>query len=51
MSDPIGAYFDHAQLSMAAYANLTPGMTNDDCKPGLENAGFSGAHGPTGVIA
>jgi hypothetical protein len=32
MSDPIGAYFDHAQLSMAAYADLTPGMERKRCQ-------------------
>ena len=43
MSDPTSVYFDHAQLSMAAYAVLTPGMNNNDYKTALKNNGFTDA--------
>ena len=41
MSSAINAYFEHAQLSMAAYANLTDGMSNDVIREVLKNSGFS----------
>ena len=43
MADPINVYFQHAQLSMAAYATLTVGMNSAQYKAALTNAGFSDA--------
>lgn len=44
MSDPIGVYFQNAQLSMAAYADLTFSMNNDPnvFKQQLKDHGFTG---------
>lgn len=43
MPDPISAYFENAQLSMAAYAALTPSIAGIAYKAALANAGFSDA--------
>lgn len=43
MSEPISAYFENAQLSMAAYAALTPNIAGVVYKTALANAGFSDA--------
>ncbi len=37
----VDAYFEHAQLSMAAYAALTEGIPSDAYKEALKNEGFS----------
>lgn len=41
MADPIHEYFENAQLSMAAYAALTQGITGVAYKTALKSAGFS----------
>jgi hypothetical protein len=41
MTESISAYFENAQLSMAAYANLLQGMTGAAYLIELKNAGFS----------
>ncbi|HSE58048.1 MAG TPA: hypothetical protein VLA99_05040, partial [Nitrospiraceae bacterium] len=45
MPDPIGAYFQNAQLSMAAYATLALSMNNDVnvLKQQLKDNGFTDA--------
>lgn len=43
MSDSINLYFQNAQLSMAAYADLRVGMTEQDYKNALKNNGFTDA--------
>ncbi len=41
MSDPIGMYFQHSQLSMAAYSDFTADMSSIDYKRALKAAGFT----------
>ncbi len=43
MSDPIGKYFQHSQLAMAAYADFAVGMSSNDHKRVLKDAGFTDA--------
>ncbi|MBS0182663.1 MAG: putative Ig domain-containing protein [Nitrospira sp.] len=40
MSDPIGILYEHAQLSDAAYADLTVGMSRGECEDALIARGF-----------
>lgn len=41
MADPIGTYFQHSQLAMAAYVDFTVGMSSNDYKRALKDAGFT----------
>ncbi|MCW5930012.1 MAG: hypothetical protein KIT80_24050, partial [Chitinophagaceae bacterium] len=41
MADPIGMYFQHSQLAMAAYADFTATMSSNDYKRALKDAGFT----------
>ena len=41
MSEPLKTYYDYAQVSLAAYANLSAGMSAPDYKSALVEAGFS----------
>ncbi|MGC3974747.1 MAG: hypothetical protein QM771_10240 [Nitrospira sp.] len=43
MGDAIGMYFQHSQFAMAAYASFTAGMSLDDYKRVLKDAGFTNA--------
>src|SRR5690349_12887766 len=51
MVDPVGMYFQHAQLSMAAYANYTADMSSIDYKRALKAAGFTDSLADTFLAA
>lgn len=51
MADPIGMYFQHSQLAMAAYADFSVSMSSNDYKRALKDAGFTDSLVDTFVAA